>query len=241
MRVWDRYLSERDRELFPAEGRAGGFGQQPALVIIDVTYAFTGEGEPIRESIKRYPLSCGEEAWSAIRHTQRLLEVARAARIPIYYTITGYREDAADEGAWRRGHPGGVHPMSVEGSKGTQIVAELAPAAGEFVIAKKKPSAFFGTPLVSYLIDRKVDTLIVTGCTTSGCIRSSVLDAFSLNYKIVVPEECSFDRGEASHAINLYDLQRKYADVIPTQRVIEYLEARISRPATAPRPAAALG
>ena len=154
-----------------------------------------------------------------------MLDAARQARIPVFYTLTELRPDLADVGGWSAKNLNVAHRSMLEGHKGARIVDELAPAEGEIVISKKKPSAFFGTPLLSYFIDRAVDTVIVTGCTTSGCIRASVLDAFSYNYKIIVPEECCFDRGQASHAINLFDIQQKYADVVPTAEVITHLRS----------------
>src|SRR5699024_7369347 len=113
------------------------------------------------------------------------------------------------------------HPTLVEDGKGTEIVESLKPVPGEIVISKKKPSAFFGTPLASYLIDENIDTLIVTGTTTSGCVRATAVDAFSYNLDVVVPEECAFDRGITTHALNLFDMQQKYADVVSTEEVIK--------------------
>jgi maleamate amidohydrolase len=224
-RIWDRFLTDRDRRVFELSGfgQRAGWGKKPALIIIDVTYAFAGEGDQVEESIKKYPLSCGAESWAAIRENQRLLAAARKAAIPVLYTLTEYRDDKTDVGGWAGKHRNVTHSSMIEGSKGGQIIEELRPAPGELVISKKKPSAFFGTPTVSYLIDRCVDTLIITGCTTSGCVRSSVIDAFSYNYKIIIPEECVFDRGQASHAINLFDMHQKYADVISTDEAVSHL------------------
>ncbi len=242
MRVWDPYITDRDRKIFDAAGmgQKAGFGSNLALIIIDVTYAFTGEGDAIEESVKQYPMSCGKEAWVGVKHNQRLLEAARRAKIPVFYTLTEYRTDKADVGGWAGKQAKADHPSMIEGHKGALIVKELEPEAGEIVISKKKPSAFFGTPTVAYLIERKIDTVIITGCTTSGCVRSSVVDAFSLNYKIIVPEECSFDRGQASHAINLFDMHQKYADVIPTDEVIAQLEKRTPARQATPQRAAAM-
>jgi maleamate amidohydrolase len=232
-RVWDKFITERDKKIFPQAGfgRQAGWGASSALIIIDVTYAFTGEGEPIEESLRNYPLSCGAESWIAVKHIREILSVARHVGIPVLYTLTEHRVDNADVGGWAAKDPNVRHPSMTEGSKGSQIVEELRPAAGEIVISKKKPSAFFGTPIVSYLIDRAIDTVIIAGCTTSGCIRSSAVDAFSYNYKVIIPEECSFDRGQASHAINLFDMHQKYADVIPTAEVIEHLQSLMQRSA----------
>lgn len=243
MRIWDAFITERDRKIFTAAGmgQKAGFGENVALIIIDVTYAFTGEGDAIEESVKQYPMSCGKEAWVGVKHNQRLLEASRRAGIPIFYTLTEYRTDKADVGGWAGKQSKAAHPSMIEGHKGGMIVKELEPAAGEIVISKKKPSAFFGTPTVAYLIEKKIDTVIITGCTTSGCVRSSVVDAFSLNYKIIVPEECSFDRGQASHAINLFDMHQKYADVIPTDEVIAHLEKRTPARQGGSQRAAAVG
>jgi len=108
---------------------------------------------------------------------------------------------------------------------GYDFVDEVAPQPGDVLLPKKHPSAFFGTPLISHLIDLRVDTLFVTCCTTSGCVRSSVTDAFALNFKVVVPEECVYDRAPTSHAVNLWDMNAKYADVIPVAEAIGLLES----------------
>lgn len=109
--------------------------------------------------------------------------------------------------------------------EGNQIVEAIAPAKDDIVIKKKKPSAFFGTPLMSYLVDLKVDSLLVMGTTTSGCVRATVVDAFSNNLRSIVVEDGCFDRSEVSHAINLCDMNAKYADVVPGREVIEYIES----------------
>ncbi len=106
---------------------------------------------------------------------------------------------------------------------GNAIVREIAPHEGDIVILKDKPSVFFGTPLMSYLHELQVDMLLVAGTTTSGCVRATVVDAFSYNFKVVVVEECVFDRGQASHKVNLFDMQAKYADVVPLEAALRYL------------------
>ena len=98
-----------------------------------------------------------------------------------------------------------------------RVVSELAPGPDEVVIRKIKPSAFFGTPLASYLNELKIDSLVITGCTTSGCVRATVVDAFSLNYRVVIPSDGVFDRFELSHQVSLFDLSLKYADVVTSQ------------------------
>jgi maleamate amidohydrolase len=227
-RIWDPYLDERDKKVYQGAGLGTkmGIGNKPALVIVDVQYGFTGDSpENIEESIQKYPTSCGESSWTAIGHIKQLLDAAREAELPVFYTIIEGSKTSSNDRVAIKGNIFD-HPALLEGEKGTQVVEELKPQYGEIVISKKKPSAFFGTPLNSYLTANQVDSLIVTGCTTSGCVRATVIDAFSNNYRVVVPEECSFDRGIASHAINLFDMQQKYADVVPIEEVIKYLGSK---------------
>jgi maleamate amidohydrolase len=224
-RIWDNYLDEQDKKVYQEAGlgKKMGVGLKPALVIVDVQYGFTGDSsEKIEESIRKYPTSCGEISWQAIPYIQSLLYAARKAELPIFFTIIEGSKTSSNDRVAIKGNIFD-HPLLLEGEKGTQVVEELKPQFGEIVISKKKPSAFFGTPLTSYLTARQVDTVIIAGCTTSGCVRASVIDAFSQNYRVIVPEECVFDRGIASHAINLFDMQQKYADVVPVEEVIREL------------------
>jgi maleamate amidohydrolase len=108
-------------------------------------------------------------------------------------------------------------------ARGYEFVAEVAPREGDVLIPKKHPSAFFGTAMCSHLIDKQVDTVIVTGCTTSGCVRGTVVDAFSLNFRVAVPYECVYDRSITSHKVNLFDLGQKYADVLPVGQLMSRL------------------
>lgn len=227
--IWEKYLDQRDLKNYSTSGfgKPYGIGNTPALVIVDVTYGFTGEkAEAIEESIKKYPASCGAVSWEAIKHIESLLQASREAEIPVYYTIIeGYKDLPNDRIAVK----GNIfdHPTLLEGEKGTRIVNEIKPLPGERVFSKKKPSAFFGTPLITHLIADNIDSVIVVGCTTSGCIRSTVVDAFSYNFHVIVPEECVFDRSITSHAINLFDIQQKYGDVVPTESVIQDLKEKI--------------
>ncbi|MED2974205.1 isochorismatase family protein [Fictibacillus sp. B-59209] len=224
-RIWEAYLDERDKKVYKRAGLGTkmGIGQKAALVIVDVQYGFTGDSpEEIETSIQRYPTSCGESSWTAIKHIKELLDTVRELGLPVFYTIIEGNPSYSNDRVAIKGNIFD-HPLLLEGEKGTQVVEELKPQHGELVISKKKPSAFFGTPLSSCLTAQQVDTVIVTGCTTSGCVRATVIDAFSHNYQVVVPEECSFDRGITSHAINLFDMQQKYADVLPVNELIKEL------------------
>lgn len=132
-------------------------------------------------------------------------------------------------GWWRE-----KHPKTLEQPDDAQEIPEpTAPREGDVVIRKTKPSVFYGTPLLSSLVDRRVDTVIVTGCTTSGCVRATVVDAFSNGFATIVVEDAVFDRGELSHAVNLFDMDQKYADVVDTDEALVYL-ASLGRPVAEP-------
>jgi maleamate amidohydrolase len=225
MAVWDEFLTENDKEVFGASGYGAflGPGKRPALLIIDVSYAFTGEkDEPLLDSVAKWHNSCGPAAWKAMPYVQQLLDGAREKNLPIFYS-TGYdaRPDGFGKGLWRNSRISeGVPPV---GYGPQEIVREIAPEERDVVITKRAPSVFHGTPLVSNLLSLGVDSLIVAGTTTSGCVRATVVDAFSHNFRVAVAEEACFDRGEASHAIALFDLNAKYADVMATSEILDYV------------------
>ena len=227
MAVWDDVIGESDRQIFAAAGwgRRAGFGKRPAIMVIDVNYNFCGDRrEPILESIKRWHFSCGERAWDAIDAIRKILTVARRKRLPVIYTTNPRRADGFDLGIWSLKGTRSDEQVDVLGHKGNDIVAEVAPLADDLLIEKRKPSAFFGTPLMSYLTNMGADSLILTGTTTSGCVRASAVDALSYDLRVTIPEESVFDRGELSHKIALFDLHMKYVDVTELAEVLVYLE-----------------
>jgi maleamate amidohydrolase len=227
-RVWDPFLTARDKKVLAAAGYGvkGGYGKRPALLVIDVTYGFTGDRPvPILESIKRWNNSCGEESWSAIAAIARLTEACRDRRIPVIYSTGEARPDNWDAGSWswKNSRTDEIAPPRENLPGYNEVVRELAPMPQDIVVRKQKPSAFFGTNLTSYLTYLGCDSLILTGCTTSGCVRATAIDAFSLNYRTAVVEDACFDRSEASHAVTLFDLHCKYSDVLPSKEVIEHV------------------
>jgi maleamate amidohydrolase len=227
MSGWDQYLSERDKELFPLIefGQPAGFGERPVVLVVDVSYAFTGERpEPIFESVKTWPNSCGEEAWAGMEVIGRLLAAARGKGLPVFYTTGPPKTPGGEFGLGRwKDKMGRELEDSARAERANEIAAEIAPRETDVVIEKGKPSAFFGTLLAAYLADLSADSVIIAGTTTSGCVRASVLDGFSYNYRMVVVEDGVFDRGEASHWISLFDMQMKYADVLPLDAILEYV------------------
>ncbi|MBO38008.1 MAG: hydrolase [Rhodospirillaceae bacterium] len=230
-RIWNKFLTERDKQVFEKSGfgAEAGFGKRPALLVIDVSYNFCGDRpEPILESIKRFHNSCGEYAWEALPHIKMLIDKCHEKKIPVIYTTGTVREDGWDAGGWawknsRTDEDVTAPKMSGFNRDGNEIMDEIAPSPQDIVIYKHKPSAFSGTPLSGFLNDLGADSLLVTGTTTSGCVRASVIDAFSNNYRVSVVEEGCFDRSQASHAINLCDMHAKYADVVTTEDALAYV------------------
>ena len=228
--VWNKFLSERDKQVFAAAGYATrqGFGQRPAILVVDVNYAFCGDRpEPILESIKRWRNSCGAEAWEGVKAIKRLLVAARARGLPVIYSTGTRRDDDWDRGSWNwKNSRAAERPRTqASGQDGNTIVPDIAPQSQDIVIEKLKPSVFFGTPLLSYLVLLGADSLIVAGTTTSGCVRATVVDAFSNNYRVSIVEEGCFDRSQASHALSLCDMNAKYADVVTLEETLAYIEA----------------
>ena len=227
--IWNQFLTERDKQVFEISGYGarGGFGKRPALLVIDVNYAFCGDKpEPILESIKKWRNSCGEDSWPAVAAIRTLIDKAHEMELPVIYTTGVRRDDNWDSGSWSwKNARGQERPtVAVTNVDGNRIVDEIAPGPKDIVIYKQKPSGFFGTNMASYLQLLGADSVIVTGTTTSGCVRATVLDAFSLNFRVALAEEGCFDRSQASHAINLCDMNAKYADVVKTDEVIEYFD-----------------
>jgi len=222
------FITETDKEVFKAAGwgRRAGFGNRPAILVVDVNYNFCGDhSEPILESIKRWRYSCGGVAWDlAIPAIQKILKSAREKRLPIIYTTNPRREDGFDLGIWTLKSHRAEDQVDVQGHMGNDIVKEIAPEVSDLFIEKRKPSAFFGTPLMSHLNMMKADSLIIVGSTTSGCVRASAVDALSYDIKVTIPHEAVFDRGEASHKLALFDLHMKYVDVTDLDEVSEYLK-----------------
>ncbi|SFQ02791.1 isochorismatase family protein [Amycolatopsis rubida] len=226
---WDRYLTARDhrvREL-AGLGRRQGLGRRPALLVIDVTTNFCGEKrEPLLDSIRRWRNSCGEAAWDAVDRIAGLLALARTLEVPVLYSAgldTG--GNPVLSGRWRDKNSRRDEDSDPGRAGGHDIVAPIAPRPGEIVVRKTKPSVFHGTPLASFLVDLGVDSLVVCGGSTSGCVRATVVDAFSANYRVTVAGDACFDRFDASHAMTLFDLDQKYADVTTAARAGEALQS----------------
>lgn len=201
----DRFFEER------GFGMKIGYGEKPALVVIDLVRGFTNPELPL-----------GADLTLQLAETRRLLEAARSAGIPVYYTSVAYEEgDLRDAGIWAKKMAGLMTLRA--GMSEVEVDHSLGRLPEEPVIAKKYASAFFGTDLLSRLNSLRVDTLIITGCTTSGCVRATAVDAVQNGLRPMVVREAVGDRSQAAHDQSLFDLNAKYADVIGVEDALGYL------------------
>ena len=224
MAVWDDLLSDTDREVIRrgGYGKPRGLGRRPVLAIVDPQLNYCGEDRPILEQIDRWPSGAGESAWRALAHIERLLAAARRGGLPVVFTRHVQRDTRFDGFAAKAARDPSAYR---EGAEGTRFVAALAPLPGEIVVDKSYASAFYVTPLLSYLVGLAADTLIVTGGTTGGCVRALCVDAVSRGFNVGVAAEAVFDRIGASHKVALLDLWMKYCDLLATPEAEAYLTA----------------
>ena len=209
---WADIMKPEDLETYAPYARETGIGDNPALLVIDLyNLVYKGERKYPHELEKDFPNSCGIYADDAIAPTQQLIAGCRAAGVPIFYITTQF------------------NPHRVASIRRTNIkmVAEdceihdaFTPHPEDTVFREERPSAFFGTPLIAHLNERRIDSLIVCGESTSGCVRASVLEAHMYGKHVSVVEECCFDRCEITHKVNLFDMHHKYADVMHLDEVL---------------------
>ena len=199
-------------EIYKRQGFAQsiGIGERPALVLVDFVLGFT---DPAHFG--------GGNIQAAIDNSVALLAFARARGMPVAHTRVVYADDGSDAGAFARKAPGLL--KLTETSPLSQIVDQVKPVAGEVVIRKRQASAFFGTEFASWLAWKRVDTLLVAGCTTSGCVRATVVDAVAHNMRTIVLTDCAGDRAMGPHEANLFDMGQKYADLMRSTDVMAAL------------------
>ena len=218
---WKDVVPEADLKLYTPWRRETFIGQRPALLAIDLyDSVYRGGPFPPPEISDRYPTSCGIYAHRAVPPTKLLFAAARRANLPVFYCTQDIRPNNRPSGAvsTRR-------QQSTSVPYGYEIYREFTPQASDVVILKQRASAFQGTPLFSHLSLLGIQSLIVCGESTSGCVRASVVDAYSSGFHVTVVEECTFDRAELTHKVNLFDLHHKYADVMHIEEVLAHLDA----------------
>ena len=224
---WDKYLGEQDRKVLEKGkfARRMGFGKKPAIIVVDVQKFMVGV--PGQED--QWPSSGGKPAHDAVEQIITLVKDGQAHQVPVFFTRFEIAPDGSDMGVYslKRDLLKDPH-WCLAGEVGAEMVDALVATANDIEFVKKKPSCFHGTPLLGYLIDRQIDTVIVVGGSTSNCVRATVFDAASYNYRVIIAQEAVFDRFPISHAISLFDMDRQFADVVPVAEVREYF-AGLSR------------
>ena len=187
-----------------------GFGTRPVLLIVDFINGFTDPSTPL-----------GGPLGHEIQETARLLDAFRGGGLPVVYTTIAYRPDLGDAGMWIHKVP--ALEILKKGTRMVEIDDRIRPLRDETVIEKKQASAFFGTDLDGHLKASGVDTVVMTGCTTSGCIRASAIDSIQYGYHTAVVADAVGDRAHGPHQANLFDIDAKYGDVISTGEALEYV------------------
>jgi maleamate amidohydrolase len=207
-------MTRDDLEVYRAQGFGGsvGIGARPALCIVDFVNGFADPA-----------LFGGGNIAPAIANTVDLLAAARRIGLPVAFTRVVYAADGSDDCAFTRKVP--ALTALTEQAPASQVVPQLAPKAGETILRKTQPSAFFGTGYAEILRRQEIDTVIVAGCTTSGCVRATVVDAMSYDFRTIVARDCVGDRSLPAHDANLFDMEQKYADLMDSAAIIAALKA----------------
>ena len=214
---------EQAREVYARAGLGESvtLGSRPAVLVVDFSCGFT---DPV--------CALGSELTEEVEATRRLLDVAREKGVPVVFTTIGFEPSLKDGGLWLQKVPA-LGELQV-GGRWVEIDPRLGRREDETVVLKKGASAFFGTNLAAVLVSQQVDSVILCGATTSGCIRATAVDLLQLGWPTLVPRECVGDRAKAPHEANLFDIQAKYADVVPLETVFAYLETVPERTPVAP-------
>jgi maleamate amidohydrolase len=211
--AWDRLVPADELDQLAANGfgELQGIGRSPCLLVIDVVTSFLGPRPGSDEP--ETPMSCGEMGWRALPTIVALVDLFRAHSLPVVFTKGDLQDKIFCGGSVKR--TSGA--TAARAAHDVGFPPELVPGQDEYVLSKPKASAFFGTPLVSYLLRHGIDSLVMVGTTTSGCVRASAVDASANNLKVVVVEDACFDRSPFAHAANLFDIHMKYGDVLTAE------------------------
>lgn len=215
---WQDVVTEEIMDIYKPYRRETYVGDRPALLAIDLyNLAYRGGPKPVHEVVKEYKSACGENAYNAIEPTKELFNIARSQGLQVIYTTSETRKEV---------QPAAVHATNRQidrmAADDYEIYEAFKPESGDLIIYKERASGFYGTPLIAHLTRLGINSLIVCGESTSGCVRASVVDAYSNAYHVTIVEECVFDRSIISHKVNLFDLHHKYADVMKLEEVKEH-------------------
>ena len=202
-------------------GRPIERGTQPALLVVDFSRGFTEAS-----------FATGADLTAEVTGTARLIEAMRAKARPVFFTVIAFHEHLRDAGAWRAKFPGARE--LIEGTPAVELDPRLPVAPEDTIVVKKGASAFFGTSLAAMLTAARIDTTIVCGATTSGCVRASVVDSVQSGFQTMVVRDCVGDRARGPHEANLFDMSAKYADVLDLDETLDYV-AGLPQPSAATR------
>jgi nicotinamidase-related amidase len=211
LKDWMKLIPDADLATY----RAGGFfhdvklGERTALIVVDVTMGFCGSpGLALEQAIAEFPTACGPVSWETMPRIAQLVTLFRERKLPIVFTCNDVVANAYTGKATKGARAGRPNPRF------NDFPPQIAPRDGEWVLAKTKASGFFQTPLAAYLVREGIDTAVVCGVSTSGCVRATAVDAFSNGFSTFVIDDCCFDRSWFAHCANLFDLHAKYASVL---------------------------
>jgi nicotinamidase-related amidase len=206
--IWTDNLTQEDMDVIENSNWDDGLresrdlGDNPAIIVVDVQRLMVGPRAPVSEACKKYKTACGNKAWNAIEEIEKLISIARTHEVPVYYF-------KAVGGSWE--------------SEALEIIAEIKPTEDDVVLEKTSSSGFFSTSITEHLTKENIDTLIITGGSTCGCVRATVDDAHMRGYNIIVPPECVFDRVELSHKATLLDIWMKRGNIMSRDEIGDYL------------------
>jgi len=193
-------------------GESVTLGSRPAVLVVDFSCGFT---DP--------ECTLGADMTAQVEATKRLLDAARAKGLPVIFTTIGFEPSLKDGGLWLEKAPA-LGDLQI-GGRWVEIDPRLEPQEGETIVVKKGASAFFGTNLAAILISQGIDSVVLCGATTSGCVRATAIDLLQYGFPTLVPRECVGDRAQAPHDANLFDIQAKYADVVSVEEALDYVES----------------
>jgi maleamate amidohydrolase len=216
---WDDLIGPDERLIAGRYETRRPLGTRPVVLMIDCYRKVFGDRpQPLADAIDEWPATCGINAWTALPSMEKLLSGAREAGVPVIHTTGEARPGSRLGAATRRARAEGEDDLA-----GYAFMPSLAPIDGELTVRKSRASAFFGTPVSTWLRQLDADTLIVAGESTSGCVRASAVDAYSHGLNVAVVEEATFDRSMLSHKVNLFDMHLKYASVLHLEEGLGYL------------------
>lgn len=221
-KVWENLLTEEEKEIV-SRGPLRSIrplGKNPLLLIIDCQQNYLGEDRPILEQLDEWPSGGGSGAWESLRRIVTVRNAAREAGVPVFYTRNVQRQTLDYDSFSQKTDRD--QTKYLEGNPAAELVEELSPLPSELIIPKAYPSAFYGTPLLSYLVKLKIDTLIIAGNSTSGCCRQTAVDAVSMHYSLGYLEDCITDRTGPSHKIGMLDIYLNYGNLIGSTEAIRY-------------------